>query len=178
MGTSCSGKSSLSRRISERLGMAHTELDALFWKPDWCPRPMEEFHTLVTEVVQQQVWLLDGNYGSARDIILPRATTVIWLNYSFRLVMWRALRRTIPRVFKGEELFSGNRESFKRAFFSRESILWWVITTFHRRRREFQAIFQSGEFPHLEVTELKRPADGDRLLRTLKTDGKVRRDSL
>ncbi len=177
MGTSCSGKSSLSRRISERLGMAHTELDALFWKPDWCPRPREEFHTLVTEVVRQQVWLLDGNYGSARDIILPRATAVIWLNYSFRLVMWRALRRTIPRVFKGEELFSGNRESFKRAFISRNSMLWWVVTTFRRRRREYQAVFRRGDFPHLGVVELKRPADADRLLQSLQADAPVRRDS-
>ena len=36
-GTSCSGKTTLARAISQRLGLAHIELDALFWGRDWTP---------------------------------------------------------------------------------------------------------------------------------------------
>ena len=167
MGSSCSGKTSLARQISEKLGIDHTELDAIFWKPNWCPRSREEFRTLITEVVQQQVWLLDGNYSWVRDFVLPRATSLIWLNHPFRVVFWRALRRTNSRAISKEELFSGNRESFKRAFFCRESILWWVITTFRRRRRAYRDIFDGGEFPHLQVNELRTPAETEEFLKRL-----------
>ena len=61
----------------------------------------------------------------------------------------------------------GKPGTFAQAFFSRESILWWVITTFRLRRRQYQAVFQRGDFTHLGVIELKRPADADRLLKSL-----------
>ena len=179
VGTSCSGKTALANSLSERLGSPHIELDAIHWLPDWVPRPAEEFRKLTSVAIAEESWVVDGNYSSSvADLVWPRATTLVWLNYPFRVVIWRAWRRTISRVITRKKLYSGNRESFAMAFFSQESILWWVITTFRRRRREYQAVFQRGDFPHLDVIELKRPADADRLLQSLQADGPVRRDSL
>ncbi len=179
VGSSCSGKTTLANSLSEKLGSPHIELDAIHWLPDWVQRPVEEFRKLTSVAIAEESWVVDGNYSSSvADLVWPRATTLVWLNYPFRVVIWRAWRRTISRVIIRKELYSGNRESLAMAFFSRKSILWWVITTFHRRRREFRAIFQSGDFPHLGVIELKRPADGDRLLQSLQADGRARRDSL
>ncbi len=178
VGSSCSGKTTLANSLSEKLGSAHIELDAIHWLPDWVPRPVEEFRKLTGVAIAEESWVVDGNYSSARDLVWPRATALVWLNYPFRIVFWRALRRTISRAITRKELYSGNRETFAQAFFSRESILWWVITTFRRRRREYQAVFQRGDFPHLGIVELKRPADADRLLQSLQADGPVRRDSL
>ncbi len=177
VGSSCSGKTTLANSLSEKLGYPHIELDAIHWLPDWVQRPVEEFRKLTSVAIAEESWVVDGNYSSARDLVWPRATTLVWLNYPFRIVFLRALRRTISRAITRKELYSGNRETFAQAFFSRESILWWVITTFRRRRREYRAIFQRGDFPHLGVIELKRPADADRLLRSLQADGRVRRDS-
>ena len=92
---------------------------------------------------------------------------MVWLNYTFRTVLWRAISRTLKRVIRQEELFSGNRETFKRAFLSQDSILLWVLTSFYRRRREFRAIFDSGEFPHLTIIELRRPDEAEELLRLI-----------
>jgi ribose 1,5-bisphosphokinase PhnN len=39
------------------------------------------------------------------------------------VVLWRVLTRTVRRVLTREELFSGNRESLRMAFFSRESVI-------------------------------------------------------
>ena len=177
VGSSCSGKTTLANSLSEKLGSPHIELDAIHWLPDWVPRPVEEFRKLTSVAIAEESWVVDGNYSSVRDLVWPRATTLVWLNHPFRIVFWRALRRTISRAITRKELYSGNRETFAQAFFSRESILWWVITTFRRRRREYQAVFQRGDFPHLGVVELKRPADADRLLQSLQADGPVRRDS-
>ncbi len=178
VGSSCSGKTTLANSLSEKLGSAHIELDAIHWLPDWVPRPVEEFRKVTGVAIAEESWVVDGNYSSVRDLVWPRATTLVWLNHPFRIVFWRALGRTISRAITRKELYSGNRETFAQAFFSRESILWWGITTFRRRRREYQAVFQRGDFPHLDVIELKRPADADRLLQSLQADGPVRRDSL
>ena len=113
-------------------------------------------------------WVVDGNYAMVRDIVWPRATTIVWLNYSFPLVFWRAFRRTFIRSVGRKTLFSGNRETIKMAFFSKESILWWVITTFRRRRKQFRAILDGGEFPHLERIEFRNPRDADQFLISLR----------
>ncbi len=154
VGTSCSGKTTLANSLSEKLSSPHIELDAIHWLPDWVPRPSEEFRKLTFVAIAEEFWVVDGNYSnSVRDLVWPRATALVWLNYPFRVVFWQAWRRTISRITTRKELYSGNRESFSLAFFSRDSILWWVITTFHRRKREFRTIFQGGDFPHLVVIE-------------------------
>jgi hypothetical protein len=64
------------------------------------------------------------------------ADTLVWLDLPLSLVMWRLLRRTIRRAATKEDLWgTGNRESFVRTFFSRQSILLWALKT-HRRNRE------------------------------------------
>jgi len=78
---------------------------------NWVPRPPEEFCALTAKALAQDCWITDGNYGVVRDLVWSRATTVIWLNYVFPLVLWRALTRTVRRVLTQEEFFSGNRES-------------------------------------------------------------------
>jgi adenylate kinase family enzyme len=167
IGTSCSGKTTLARRLAETIGVTHIELDSIYWKPDWCPRPDEEFRALTAEAVLPECWVADGNYSKVRDIVWGKATAVIWLNYPFHTVLWRAFSRTLKRAIRQEELFSGNRETFRRAFLSRDSILWWVLTTFHRRRREFRAIFDGWEFPHLTIIELRKPDEAEELLRLI-----------
>ena len=60
-----------------------------------------------------------------------------WLDYSLLVIMGRLLRRTFRRALGHHELWSGNRESLRRAFFSRRSILLWALQTYRRRRREY-----------------------------------------
>ncbi|MCI0799734.1 MAG: AAA family ATPase [Chloroflexi bacterium] len=154
IGSSCSGKTTLAKQIAGELGSQHIELDAIHWMPDWVRRPSEELRKLTAEAVAQDRWVVDGNYLLVRDIVWVRATTVIWLDYSFPVVFFRALRRTLSRSLTGQELFSGNRESRAQAFFGKESVLQWVITTFHSRRGEFQQIIRDDEFPGLKFVRL------------------------
>jgi len=155
IGTSCSGKTTLAGRVAGILAVPHIELDAIHWLPEWQERPMEEFRELTALAVAANQWVADGNYSGVRDIVWARATSVIWLNYTFPLVLWRALRRTITRSFGGQILYSGNKESLRKAFLSRESIIWWVITTYHRLRREYPVSFKSQQFPHLNIIEFR-----------------------
>ena len=167
IGTSCSGKTTMARRLSGILGAPCIELDAIHWKPAWEPRPAEEFRQMVSDVAAGERWVMDGNYSRVRDIVWARGTTVIWLNYPFRVVFWRALCRTVRRAATREELFSGNRESFRKSFFSRDSILLWVITSYRRLRRNYRRILDSGDFPHLRVIELRDSAQAEALLASI-----------
>ena len=164
IGSSYSGKTTLAKQIAGELGAQHIELDAIHWMPNWVQRPPEELRKLTAVAVARDRWVVDGNYQSVRDIVWERATTVIWLDYSFPVVFYRALRRTLSRSLTGQELFSGNRESLGKAFLSKESILLWVITTFHRRRREFQQIIRNDVFPSLKFVHLRSQRETDRLI--------------
>jgi predicted acetyltransferase/adenylate kinase family enzyme len=169
IGTSCVGKTIFARSLAEALCCPHVELDALYWQPQWVPRPPDEFRALTVQALAQDDWVTDGNYGVVRDLVWSRATTVIWLNYSFPVVLWRAFARTVRRVLTQEELFSGNRESLRMALFSRESILWWVLTTFHRRRKQYRQLFDTRTSRHLVYVELRNPSEAQHFLAGLET---------
>jgi adenylate kinase family enzyme len=168
VGSSCAGKTTFARSLAAALGRPYVELDHLYWSANWQPKPLEEFRALVIDAAAAERWVADGNYTVARDQLWPRATTIVWLNYGFRTVLWRALRRTFGRAVSREELWHGNRESFGRALLSRESILWWVITTFHRKRRQVGDLRRNAKFPHLGWIEFRRPSDAKRYLESIK----------
>lgn len=168
VGTSCSGKTTFARDLSQLLQTRHIELDALHWKEDWEPRAPAEFRRLVEEAVSHQCWITDGNYGTVREVIWPRATAVAWLNYPFWLVFSRALWRTLRRISTREKLYSGNRESFRKAFLSRDSILLWIISSHWRQRREYRRLEKTGCYPQLRFFEFRRPAQASIFLSQLR----------
>jgi adenylate kinase family enzyme len=165
VGTTCSGKTTFARRLSERLHAPHVELDVLYWLPEWTPRAPEEFHALVEDAIAGGRWVVDGNYSVLRDLVWPRATAVVWLNYSLPRVLGRGIYRTARRALTREVLYSNNTESLARAFFSRDSILWWLLSTYHRRRLRYRKIFDSDAYPHLTKVEFRRPRQAEAFLR-------------
>jgi adenylate kinase family enzyme len=167
IGSSGAGKTRFARALAGRLDCRHVELDELFWGPDWTPKPEAEFRRLVAAAVTAERWVADGNYSAVRDLLWPRAERVIWLNYGFARVAWRSLSRTLARCVTRQQLWHGNRESARRAFASRQSILLWVATTFRRRRAQFMQIRAAGVFAQLEWLEFRHPGAAQRWLRSL-----------
>jgi adenylate kinase family enzyme len=153
--------------MSKILGVPHVELDELHWGPNWTERPTEALREAVRERASSEGWVIDGNYSKVQDIVWTRATDAVWLNYPFAMVFGRALRRTVSRMVTREELFSGNRESFRTSFLSRDSILWWVITSFRRRRRQYERTFEARTFPEVRLTELRNQRDADALVESM-----------
>jgi adenylate kinase family enzyme len=165
IGMSGAGKSTVARRLAQLLELRHIELDALYWGPQWTPRPA--FPDAVQAALQADGWVVDGNYGSVRDLVWPRATALVWLNLPFTRVLWQVVGRTLHRARTREVLWSGNRESWRRTFFSRESILWWVLTMHHRRRREHAARRDAAGPEGPVWIELRSPRQIEAWLRTL-----------
>ena len=167
IGTSGSGKTTLARKIAARTGTTDVELDALHWGPKWTAAPDELFRERVRLAVQSERWTVDGNYRVVRDITWPRATTIVWLDYPFWLVAWRILGRTIHRGIRRVELWNGNRDSLRSAFFSRDSILLWMLQTHGKLRREYFALLRRPEYSHITVIHLQTQRQAREWLSTL-----------
>ncbi len=172
IGSSCAGKSTLAQRISKALDIHYIQLDAIQWLPNWIERDEESFLELLEkEVASHQDWVVDGNYSRTHYITWAKADVVIWLNYSYPVVLKRAFSRTFRRAWTKEKIFSDNIETFRRSFFSRDSILFWVITGFFYRRRRYEDIRQKNQYAHLTWIELKKPAEAEHITRRLKDLG-------
>lgn len=84
IGASGAGKSAFARRLSAALGAPHVELDAINWQPGWrdlAGQDPEEFRRRVSAALAADAWVSDGNYRKARDLVLARATHLVWLDY-------------------------------------------------------------------------------------------------
>jgi adenylate kinase family enzyme len=163
IGSSCAGKTTFCTKVAKELDLKHIELDALYWLENWQGRDKQEFREIVGKEITAGKWIIDGNYHTVRDLVWPEAELVIWLNYDFPFVFKRALYRTLKRIITREEIYSGNRETFRKAFFHRDSLLWWIITTFNRRRREFPLLIKLPEHSHLKVIEFRKAGEADKL---------------
>jgi adenylate kinase family enzyme len=166
-GTSGSGKTTLARELSRRLNVPHIELDALYWEPSWTPAARDVFRQRVADAVGREAWVLCGGYASVRDLVLARADTAIWLDYPMRIVFLRVLRRTLRRSWTREELWSGNRESLRITFCSKNSLLLWVVNTWRRRRRDYPKLLKSDACRHLKVVRFRSPREAQAWLRAV-----------
>lgn len=128
---------------------------------------------MVTATAEQPQWVISGNYGSVREHLWPHAEVIVWLNYSFPTVLYRVLKRSLTRAFKREVLRNGNRESLRKSFLSKDSIILWVITTYHRRRQQLAALQQDRTYPHLTWIELRHPSEARALLAALREPAAV-----
>ena len=166
IGTTSSGKSTLAKRLSGQLDLDFIELDALYWQANWTPATTEAFRASVETATNSKSWVVAGNYHVVRDLIWPQAEAVIWLDYSFPIVFWRLLTRTVRRGWTQEELWNGNREKFwwHLKLWSDESLFHWLFKTYWRRKREFPMLLALPEHAHLKVFRFHSPREVDEWL--------------
>jgi adenylate kinase family enzyme len=166
VGTSGAGKTTLARRIAALLELPHIELDAINWQSGWrdlTRHDPEEFVRRVAEAIEAEVWVLDGNYGPVRDMVWPRATHIVWLDYERPVIMARVISRTFVRALLRTELWAGNRERWRQLLRPSHPIRW-AWTTWERRRRETAERLTQRECAHLVVLRLRRPREVQRAL--------------
>lgn len=154
VGATGSGKTTLAKEIARTLNIPHIELDSLHWEPGWVEAPKEVFRERVSSSLEGDAWVVDGNYSKARDIVWARADSVVWLDYSLGVILFRLFKRTLRRIFTREELWNGNRETLLDQFLSRNSLFLWALKTYQRRRKEYPQLFSQPQYGHLTVIHL------------------------
>jgi len=169
-GASGSGKTTLATALAARLGVARTELDALFHQPGWTARPVDEFRAEVAARAAGPGWVIDGNYRTVRDLVWARAQLIVILDLPRWRVMAQLLRRTVTRSARRVELWNGNWESFRNLVSTdaERNVVLWSWRTHHRYRDEVPAEARTGA-PQARVVVLRdrrsAAAFPDRLVR-------------
>ncbi|MBQ8541299.1 MAG: AAA family ATPase [Clostridia bacterium] len=93
IGSPGSGKSTFSKILSEKLNIPLVHLDRLWWKDGWVERSREEFDMLLKKELENECWIIDGNYQRTLELRLKYADTVIFFDYNRFLCLWRVLKR-------------------------------------------------------------------------------------
>jgi len=98
IGSPGAGKSTLARRLAERLDLPLTHLDREYFGPGWSMPSRDEWRERVKALAARPEWVMDGNYASTFDIRVPRATDIVWLD----IPRWRCLLSVAWRVVRNQ----------------------------------------------------------------------------
>jgi adenylate kinase family enzyme len=144
-----SGKTTTAAVIAQRLDAPHTELDSLWWDPNWTEAGRDTFRARLAPVVAADRWVVDGNYTSAgaADLVWPRADVVVWLDLGRWVTVPRVVRRTFTRAALRRELWNGNRESVRLALRA-DSIIWYAYREHPKYNRKYDALAREGDHPN------------------------------
>ena len=148
LGCAGSGKTTLARRLGERMGAPVICLDAV-WRAG--PGDTPRFRELMTEAHAAESWVSDGNFAQVTfDIRLPRADLIVWLETPRILCAARA----ILRVFRPGEAHRPHDLQKVLRFI-------WNFDRLNRPRIEAARIAYGPEAP---VLHLRTRADVEALL--------------
>jgi len=168
IGTSGSGKTTFGKALAEIIEHPFIEMDSIFWGPDWYHPKDEEFFPRLKKILEGENWVLDGNYTRTKALKWERTQAVIWLNFSFPRTVYQAIDRAVSRLFSQEELWpgTGNRENLKMLL-SRDSIVWWTISSYHRHHKRNTGYMEDGKFPHIKFHCIRSPRQARKFLETV-----------
>jgi adenylate kinase family enzyme len=158
-GISGSGKTTLGRTLAGALRVPFVETDALVHGPGWSETGDAELRALLAPIVEGEEWVLDSDYRrKIGTYVMEHADTVVWLDLPLWLCLQRLRRRTLGRIRRGEDLWNGNRESWRGAFWGWESLFAYAVRKHVAQRRDLPALLARPELAHLEVVRLRTPA--------------------
>ena len=80
VGIGGSGKSWLATQIAKRTGYPVYHLDKEFWQPNWVLMPADEQFALVQNIITQDCWIIEGNWGKSMEIRFAAADLIIFMD--------------------------------------------------------------------------------------------------
>ncbi len=166
VGASGSGKTTLAKNLAARLAIPYIDNDAIFWTPNWVRRPKVEFRATIDLATAEPSWTIDGNLGAdpADQLVLARATAVVWLDFPRHVILHRLVPRTIWRVVSRQSIHSGNVETFYNSFLARDSVIAWSMFTQPRLKVRYGELFGRLRGSHFRTVRLRSPVQADRWL--------------
>ena len=81
IGSPGAGKSTFARKLRDILGLPLYYLDQLWHKPDRTTVSREAFDAALTDILQKDRWIIDGNYLRTQELRLRTCDAVFLLDY-------------------------------------------------------------------------------------------------
>ena len=82
IGCSGSGKSTVSRTLHNKTGIPLYHLDMMYWNADKTTVEKSVFLERLSDVLEKDEWIIDGNYSSTMELRMVACDTVIFLDYT------------------------------------------------------------------------------------------------
>ncbi|MEH7444459.1 DNA topology modulation protein [Bacillus sp. JJ1122] len=95
IGSGGAGKSTLARKLGDVLGINVYHLDALYWKPGWEKTDNDEWKNTIAEIMDEDEWIMDGNFGGTMAMRASAADSIIFLDYSTVRCLYGIFKRRI-----------------------------------------------------------------------------------
>ena len=160
-GASGCGKSTLARGLARQLQIPVIETDPLYWEKNWKPVNTQIVVQRLATIIARDDWILDGNFESERAKVWAKADTLIWLDYRRWLVLQRVASRNLRWFISQEEVWSGNRMTWHRAW----SGIKHSMKSFDEKCVNYPRYFT--EFPNLNIARLRSPRETAQWLASL-----------
>jgi adenylate kinase family enzyme len=96
IGNAGGGKSTLARKLAERRGLKHVEIDRLLWREGWVLTSEDVYTQQHRKIIEQDEWVIDG-LGRQDSIAerIDRATEIILIDMPIWMHFWLAAERQI-----------------------------------------------------------------------------------
>lgn len=159
LGRTGSGKTTLARELAAALGVPHVELDALYFGPNFTTVPLPVLRERTSAAIAGDRWVTDGNKKAVRDLVWPRADTIIWLDYPLSVSLWRLGKRALWRtsVLKAQAAEAGEKTGIPGKLISGAKGVLTALRSHMGQRREYPILFARSENQHLAVVCLRSP---------------------
>lgn len=106
LGSVCSGKTTLARRLSIEMNISHYELDTVVWKSNAngdIKRSDDEILEIFQNIISQENWIIEDVGRKKFKAGLEQADKIIYLNISRQCLKRRILIRWIKQNLKIEK---------------------------------------------------------------------------
>ncbi|GAB3979380.1 DNA topology modulation protein [Spirosoma terrae] len=161
LGSGGAGKSTLSRQLGHLLNLPVIHLDAILWQPSWVLVDKPTQQSLQQQLISQSEWIIDVNYGSTLPIRLAASDTVIFLDYSRWVCVWRAVKRIVSYYGRVRpDMAAGCPEHWDWLF------IRWILLYAETHRPKVLAVINQYRAER-QVFILKKPSDAKHFLQQL-----------
>ena len=144
------------------LNLPVIHLDQEFWQPGWVKTESEIWLNKVSQIAAGDKWIIDGTYDTSLDLRLPRADTVIFLDFPTLPCLWRIAKRIIGSYHKiRPDMAPGCPEQIDFEFIK---FVW------NYRKDRYPNILENLEkfSPHYDIIILKNDGEIGRFLAKMK----------
>ena len=80
LGCPGAGKSTFARKLRDKTGLPLYYLDMIWHKPDRTTITKQEFDAKLSDIIKQEEWIIDGNYGRTLEMRFKECDTVFFLD--------------------------------------------------------------------------------------------------
>jgi energy-coupling factor transporter ATP-binding protein EcfA2 len=159
LGRTGSGKTTLARELAAALHVPHVELDSLYFGPEFSTAPLPVLRERTSAAIAGDRWVTDGNKRAVRDLVWPRADTIVWLDYPLGVSLWRLAKRARRRtsVLKAQTAGTGGTRGLSRQMLAAGSGVLTALRSHAGQRREYPRLFAEPANQHLAVVRLRSP---------------------